>query len=195
MKLYFNNKEYFFNNKNISSYHLLLKSLEKIGEKWQNIDNYYITTAEGFPMKPSQVIEENRSYYLKRRVRGSNSLYEKGNSYVITILGSIFFGILSIVYYNFYLRKILIQIPEDIKIQLYTAAAPNTIEPVKKTFKGMKNLKQTFQKLPKGLSKGIEGKMPKNMGKGLGEMSKIMKGGLKMQNVKTQLSNFGIFVK
>jgi len=102
---------------NSSIYHLLLKSLETIQEPWQNLDNFYITSLEGHPLANSTPIQ-NDTYFLKRKCKGSSSLAKPGNSLIINIIGGLLFGFITVFYYNFYLYKVLVKIPENLQLKL-----------------------------------------------------------------------------
>ena len=218
MKVYFNNKIFHFQNHHISSYHLLLKTLEKIGENKENIENYYLTSSEGFALSKGKIVKNGEKYFLKRRMKGSNSLYEKGNSYVITILGSIFFGVLSIVYYNFYINKTLIVVPSELESKFYAESASNSSKQLKNTLRNPTSLlgkasnalksqlpKSTDisalkDKMPKSAD-ALKGKLPTSVGalkdkmpKSLGSI-KGLKGGFNTEKYKKGLSNFGVVVK
>lgn len=111
MKIIYNDRELMINaSKNISIYNLLLICLKKLGVPLQNITNFYISDQNGRVLKNSEPIDTKRKYILKGRLLGGNP-FQTGNSSFVILIGSILIGILSVSYYQFYLKKILINVP------------------------------------------------------------------------------------
>lgn len=118
MKIIFKSKNIFIDKEKISSYHCILLCLKKLKISPLKINNFYLSSKENIPLKNSDFLSKNKSYNLNYRLKGSSGLYRMGNSLVITILGGILFGFLSIFYYGKYLNKIVVVIPEKLKTQL-----------------------------------------------------------------------------
>lgn len=107
MKIIYYNKKIFINKNNISAYNLILNCLEKIKDKPKNIDHYYLTSLEGHPLKYSQIVKQNETYYLKNRLKGSTNLNNPGNSTPLMIFSGIVFAVVSVSYYWIYTKIIL----------------------------------------------------------------------------------------
>jgi len=118
MKIIYNNKILNLNlPKNCSIFHLLIACLKEINENPENCENFYITNFEGVPQKNSNVVNSNNKYYLKQKLNGGN-LFNFENLSIIVIFGSILVSILSVKYYDTYLKTILIQVPPEIRTQI-----------------------------------------------------------------------------
>jgi len=107
MKIIYYNKKIFIDLNNVSAYNVLLKLLETINIPVKNIDNFYLTSLEGHPLKNSHLMNNKKTYYLKRRLVGASSLTKTGNSVPLIIFTGVVFGVVSVIYYWIYLRLIL----------------------------------------------------------------------------------------
>lgn len=96
MKLIHNNKN------NISAYHLLSLHIH------ENIDDYYLESSCGRIVSNDEHVKKDEKYTIKEKCRGGTSLNQSGNSFIITIGSSIIYGIVTILYYNYYITNILI---------------------------------------------------------------------------------------
>jgi len=125
MKIIYYKKNININSHNISSYHLLLKCLENINESPDNIDNFYLSSLEGHPLKNSSIISNSGTYLLKRRLKGSSEIKRAGNSGPLFLTSGIFFGILTVIFYNIYLKIILGKINDKVQIKVQQFAIEN----------------------------------------------------------------------
>ena len=96
MKIIHNNKN------NISAYHLLSLNIH------ENIDDYYLEDFSGRILSNDEIVKESEKYTIKEKCRGGSSLNQSGNSFIITIGSAIIYGIVTILYYNYYITNILI---------------------------------------------------------------------------------------
>jgi hypothetical protein len=96
MKLIHNNQN------NISVYHLLSLYID------ENIDDYYLEDSIGRILSNEDIVKKDEKYKIKEKCRGGSSLNKSSNSFVITIGSSIIYGIVTILYYNYYITNILI---------------------------------------------------------------------------------------
>lgn len=90
------------NQNNISVYHLLSLYIH------ENIEDYYLEDSIGRVLSNEDLIKKDEKYRIKKKCRGGSSLNKSGNSFVITIGSSIIYGIITILYYNYYITNILI---------------------------------------------------------------------------------------
>lgn len=93
MKVIHNNKN------NISAYHLLSLHIQ------ENIEDYYLEFS-GRILSNDDLVKEGK-YIIKERCKGGSSLDQSGNSFIITMGSSIIYGIVTIIYYNYYITNIL----------------------------------------------------------------------------------------
>jgi hypothetical protein len=90
------------NQNNISVYHFLSLHIH------ENIEDYYIEDYTGKILSNEDLVKKDERYIIKKKIRGGSSLNKSGNSFVITIGSSIIYGIITILYYNYYITNILI---------------------------------------------------------------------------------------
>jgi hypothetical protein len=90
------------NQNNISVYHFLSLHIQ------ENIENYYLEDSIGRILTNEELVKKGEEYTIKEKCRGGTSLNRSGNSFVITIGSSIIYGIITILYYNYYITNILI---------------------------------------------------------------------------------------
>jgi hypothetical protein len=96
MKIIHNNKN------NISVYHLLSLHIQ------ENIEDYYLESSSGMILSNDEHVKEGEKYTIKEKCRGGTALNQSGNSFIITIGSAIIYGIVTILYYNYYITNILI---------------------------------------------------------------------------------------
>jgi len=125
MKIIYYNKNIYINSNNISSFNLLLQCLEKLNISKKDIDNYYITSSEGNPLNYSQIIKNDKTYYLKRKLKGASALSKTGNSVPLLMFTAIVFGVVSVIYYWIYLKLIIGNISPDIDAKMKSFAVVN----------------------------------------------------------------------
>ena len=89
------------NQKNISVYHLLSLHIH------ENIEDYYLENCSGRILSHEELVKDGEKYTIKEKCRGGTSLNNAENSIFITIGSSIFYGIVTILYYNYYITNIL----------------------------------------------------------------------------------------
>jgi len=87
---------------NISAYHYLSLHIKK------NIENYYLENSSGRILSSHEPLKKDEKYIIKEKCRGGTALNQSGNSFIITIGSSIIYGIITILYYNYYITNILI---------------------------------------------------------------------------------------
>jgi len=87
---------------NISAYHYLSLHIKK------NIENYYLENSSGRILSNDEPLKKGEKYRIREKCRGGTSLNQSGNSFIITIGSSIIYGIITILYYNYYITNILI---------------------------------------------------------------------------------------
>jgi len=90
------------NQNNISVYHFLSNHIH------DNIENYYLEDSIGKILSNEDLVKKDEKYIIKEKCRGGTSLNKSGNSFVITLGSSIIYGIITIIYYNYYITNILI---------------------------------------------------------------------------------------
>ena len=90
------------NQNNISVYHFLSLHIK------QNIDDYYLENSSGKILSNEEIVEKGEKYIIRKKCRGGSSLDQSGNSFIITIGSAIIYGIITIIYYNYYITNILI---------------------------------------------------------------------------------------
>jgi len=90
------------NQNNISVYHFLAYHIH------ENIEDYYLEDSIGRILTNEELVKKGEKYTIKEKCRGGTSLNQSGNSFVITIGSSIIYGIVTILYYNYYITNILI---------------------------------------------------------------------------------------
>ena len=90
------------NQNNISAYHFLSLHIK------ENIDDYYLENSSGKILSSEEVVEKGEKYVIREKCRGGSSLDQSGNSFIITIGSAIIYGIITIIYYNYYITNILI---------------------------------------------------------------------------------------
>lgn len=128
MKIIYNNKNFNINISNHSSvYNLIIKCLLKLNLSTKNIDDFYVIDLDGKILNYSNPINSKNTYQLKRKIKGGNP-FNIGNSSFNCIFGSIIIAILSVVYYNFYLQKILINVPLEVQAQLDEYATIKSVQ-------------------------------------------------------------------
>jgi hypothetical protein len=87
---------------NISAYHYLSLHIKK------NIENYYLENSSGRILSSHEPLKKGEKYIIREKCKGGTSLNQSGNSFIITIGSSIIYGIITILYYNYYITNILI---------------------------------------------------------------------------------------
>jgi hypothetical protein len=90
------------NQNNISVYHFLYLHCHK------NIDDYYLEDCSGKILLNNDLVIKGKKYIIKKKCRGGTSLNQSGNSFIITIGSAIIYGIITILYYNYYITNILL---------------------------------------------------------------------------------------
>jgi len=90
------------NQNNISAYHFLSLHIK------ENIDDYYLENSSGKILSSEEVVEKGEKYVIREKCRGGSSLDQSGNSFIITMGSAIIYGIITIIYYNYYITNILI---------------------------------------------------------------------------------------
>jgi len=90
------------NQNNISVYHFLSSHIH------ENIEDYYLEDSIGRILTNEDLVKKGEKYTIREKCRGGTSLNKSGNSFVITIGSSIIYGIVTILYYNYYITNILI---------------------------------------------------------------------------------------
>ena len=90
------------NQNNISAYHFLSLHIK------ENIDDYYLENSSGRILSKEDIVEKGEKYVIIEKCRGGSSLNQSGNSFIITIGSAIIYGIITIIYYNYYITNILI---------------------------------------------------------------------------------------
>jgi len=106
MKIIYYKKNFHIHSNNISCFNLLLQCLQHINDP-NNINNYYLTSSQGHPLKRNHLMSNNETYYLKRRIKGASEMMKAGNTGPLYMTTGIFFGIFSVIVYFFYLKIIL----------------------------------------------------------------------------------------
>ena len=89
------------NQNNISAYHFLSLHIR------ENIEDYYLESS-GRILSNDELVKEGEKYTIREKCRGGSSLDQSGNSFIITMGSAIFYGIVTILYYNYYITNILI---------------------------------------------------------------------------------------
>lgn len=118
MKIIYYNKSIHINQNNISAYHLLLLSLDKLNISNKNIKQFYLTSLEGHPLNPSSITNSKKTYHLKAKLNGSTSIFQKENSKPLISITCWSFAIISIVYYWVYIRVLAVKIHPSVKARL-----------------------------------------------------------------------------
>jgi len=90
------------NQNNISVYHILSLHIR------ENIEDYYLESLSGKILSNDELVKAGEKYIIREKCRGGSSLNQFGNSFIITMGSSIIFGIITILYYNYYITNILI---------------------------------------------------------------------------------------
>ena len=88
------------NQNNISAYHLLSLHIH------ENIEDYYLEFS-GRILSNDELVKEGEKYTIREKCRGGSSLDQSGNSFIITMGSSIIYGIVTILYYNYYITNII----------------------------------------------------------------------------------------
>jgi len=122
------------NQNNISAYHFLSLHIK------ENIDDYYLENSSGKILSSEEVVEKGEKYVIREKCRGGSSLDQSGNSFIITMGSAIIYGIITIIYYNYYITNILIGKYCD---------SPDEIEP------NSKNIPGAFAKQNGGIAVGL----------------------------------------
>ncbi len=125
MKIIYYNKNIYIKSHNISAYNLLLKCLDKIKESPKNISNYYLTSLEGHPLKYSIPTKNYKTYYLKRKIKGGSKMKRAGNIGPLCVFVGIIYALLSVFYYNLYIKLILGDVNDTVKARLSAFAVEN----------------------------------------------------------------------
>ena len=89
------------NQNNISAYHFLSLHIR------ENIEDYYLESS-GRILSNDELVKEGEKYMIREKCRGGSSLDQSGNSFIITMGSAIIYGIVTILYYNYYITNILI---------------------------------------------------------------------------------------
>ena len=89
------------NQNNISAYHFLSLHIR------ENIEDYYLESS-GRILSNDELVKEGEKYTIREKCRGGSSLDQSGNSFIITMGSAIIYGIVTILYYNYYITNILI---------------------------------------------------------------------------------------
>lgn len=87
---------------NISVYHFLSLHVQ------ENIDDYYLENSSGRILSNEDIVEKGEKYTIREKCRGGSALNQSGNSFIITMGSAIIYGIVTILYYNYYITNILI---------------------------------------------------------------------------------------
>ena len=89
------------NQNNISAYHFLSLHI------CENIEDYYLESS-GRILSNDELVKEGEKYTIREKCKGGSSLDQSGNSFIITMGSAIIYGIVTILYYNYYITNILI---------------------------------------------------------------------------------------
>ena len=89
------------NQNNISVYHFLCLHIK------ENIDDYYLENSSGRILSNEDIVGKGEKYTIREKCRGGSSLDQSGNSFIITMGSSIIYGIVTILYYNYYITNII----------------------------------------------------------------------------------------
>ena len=89
------------NQNNISAYHFLSLHIR------ENIEDYYLESS-GRILSNDELVKEGEKYTIREKCKGGSSLDQSGNSFIITMGSAIIYGIVTILYYNYYITNILI---------------------------------------------------------------------------------------
>jgi len=89
------------NQNNISAYHFLSLHIR------EKIEDYYLESS-GRILSNDELVKEGEKYTIREKCRGGSSLDQSGNSFIITMGSAIIYGIVTILYYNYYITNILI---------------------------------------------------------------------------------------
>jgi hypothetical protein len=90
------------NQNNISVYHFLSLHIH------ENIDDYYLEDNSGKILSYDDSLKKGKKYIIKKKCSGGTALNQSGNSFIITIGSAIIYGIITILYYNYYITNILL---------------------------------------------------------------------------------------
>ena len=90
------------NQNNISVYHFLSSHI------CENIEDYYLEDFSGRILANGDFVKKDEKYTIREKCRGGTALNQSGNSFIITIGSAIIYGIVTILYYNYYITNILI---------------------------------------------------------------------------------------
>jgi len=124
MKIIYFKKNIHIQSNNTSSYNTILQCLQILNIPKTEINNYYLTSLEGHPLQYSTITSTNKTYHLKKRLKGS-ALMQAGNSGPLITFTSITFAVISIIYYWIYLNLIIGKVHPAVKARLSAFSVTN----------------------------------------------------------------------